>query len=725
MRHARSVTAAVLVAALWLSVAAAARAQAPPATPEGGPTPPRLSYLHGQVSFWRPGADDWGPAQENMALAPGDELYTGHPGDVEVQTGARMFVRAWGDTQLGLANQTSDFLQLKVTTGYVALDVRALESGHVIEVATPQAAFTIDRAGYYRIDVAAERTSFIARRGGQATVTAPGTPATVVAPSEEVVVAPGSTPVVQSFVAPEPDVWDRWNTARTDELLDSVSARYVPAGVYGVDDLDHYGDWRVVPTYGAVWVPRAVVTGWAPYTTGRWVWDPRFGWTWVDTAVWGWAPFHHGRWVHVHDVWAWAPGPIVVRPVYAPALVAFFGAPGVRISVGVPFVSWVALGWGEPIVPWWGRPAFVGRPAWVGWGGPRVVNNVVVNRTTIVNVNEIHVYRNTSVQNAVVAVQGDRFGRARVQESRVTTVDVRRLEPVRGPLRVTPSSASLMPATGPAVRPPDTTLSRRVVATRPLPRRERVTSEAAPVGSPPATPAARIVPSPRAGQPAAVPLRAPFGAGGAERHRESVPPASPAQPNRERGGDNALEPIERRGEPGRAQGKPEAGRPEPGRPQSAQPEATRPEPARPEATRPEPGRPQPARPQSARPQATRPEPARPEPAPPEGVRPDSGRPQATRPEPARPEAARPERGRPEAVRPELSRPEAARRETPRVEAPRPQTAPSQERALPGEPANRLNPGRNGQRRAPDADAKGGGGADRGRSDDARGGGRSR
>jgi hypothetical protein len=643
LRHARRLTVAAVVVALLLSAVPGARAQAPEATPEGGAMPPRLSYLDGQVSFWRPGADDWGPAQDNMALAPGDELYTGHPGNVELQAGPRVFVRAWGDTQLGLANQTAEFLQLKVTTGYVALDVRGLEAGHTIEVDTPHGAFTIDRAGYYRADVAADRTSFVTRRSGQAMLTAPGAPAVVVPSSEEIVVAPGRTPIVQSFVAPEPDVWDRWNIARTDELLDSVSARYVPAGVYGIDDLDHHGDWRVVPTYGAVWVPRAVVAGWAPYTTGRWVWDPRFGWTWIDAAVWGWAPYHHGRWVYLNDVWAWAPGPIVARPVYAPALVAFFGAPGVRVSVSVPFVSWVALGWGEPVVPWWGRPTFVGRPAWVGWGGPRIVNNVVVNRTTVVNVNEIRVYRNTSVQHAVVAVQADRFGRARVQEARVTEVDVRRLEPVRGPLRIKHDSASLMPATGPAVRPPDATLSRPVVATRPIPRRERVTSEATRASTPPATPAPRIVPSPRAAQTAPVPPRAPFGAGGAERHRESAPPSSPA---REPARGNAPQPIERRAEPARPEGKL-----------------------------------QPARPDMARPEVARPEPARPEPA----------RPEPARPEPARREAARPEPARPEAPRPEIIRPQPVR---------------PQERALPGEPANRLNPGRGAQHRAPEKAERG-------------------
>src|SRR2546425_7141981 len=90
------------------------------AIPRGaGPTPPRLSFTDGEVSFWRPGAADWAPAQINTALVPGDETYTGNRGNLELQVGARAFVRAWGDTQLGLVNEEPDFLQLKVTAGHV------------------------------------------------------------------------------------------------------------------------------------------------------------------------------------------------------------------------------------------------------------------------------------------------------------------------------------------------------------------------------------------------------------------------------------------------------------------------------------------------------------------------------------------------------------------------------------------------------------------------------
>src|SRR5256885_1450007 len=280
-----------------------------------GNTPPRLSYAEGEVSYFRPGAPDWAPAQVNTALAPGDELYTGNRGNLELQVGARAFVRAWGDSQLGLVNHEPDFLQIKVTGGHVALDLRSVDPGRTVEIDTPQAAFTIERAGYYRVDVTQSGSSFVTRRSGQATMTPAGGQAVAIASSEEVVLEGVETPTVRSYVAPELDVWDRWNYARTEDLIDTISSRYVSAGVYGVDDLDHYGDWRVVPTYGSVWVPQSVPAGWAPYSTGRWIMDPYYGWTWVDTAPWGWAPYHYCRWVFVSGYWAWAPGPVGLSPV--------------------------------------------------------------------------------------------------------------------------------------------------------------------------------------------------------------------------------------------------------------------------------------------------------------------------------------------------------------------------------------------------------------------------
>src|SRR6185295_16960634 len=266
------------------------------------------------------------------------------------------------------------------------------------------------------------------------------------------------------------DEWDRWNFDRTVRLAERPrSAQYVPPVVAGVDNLDDYGEWREAPRYGHVWVPRDLPSDWAPYTTGRWVYDPYYGWTWVDDAPWGWAPYHYGRWCHVNDYWGWAPGPVVVAPVYAPALVAFFGGPHVSVSVGIgaPVVSWVALGWGEPVLPWWGPSGFVGRPYWGGWGGERVVNNVVVNNTKIVNVTNINHFQNVDVRNAVVGVDRDHFGRGRVEHVRVAPDRARELSVVRGRLDVKPVPQSLVARNERAQRPPDRIRNRSVVATRP------------------------------------------------------------------------------------------------------------------------------------------------------------------------------------------------------------------------------------------------------------------
>jgi hypothetical protein len=125
----------ILILALSFMMSAAAGLYAQDSRPPDpdeeatGVTPPRLSFVDGQVSFFRPGADDWVRAQVNTPLSPGDQLFTGSPGNLELQIGARAFVRGWADTQIGLENHEEHFIQFKVTTGHAAFDLRALDRG--------------------------------------------------------------------------------------------------------------------------------------------------------------------------------------------------------------------------------------------------------------------------------------------------------------------------------------------------------------------------------------------------------------------------------------------------------------------------------------------------------------------------------------------------------------------------------------------------------------------
>jgi hypothetical protein len=649
-------------------------------------TPPRLSFADGQVSFWRPGAQDWVEAQVNTPLAPGDELYTGSPGNLELQIGSRAFVRGWANTQVGLANQEPSFLQFKVTTGSASFDLRTIEPGTTVEVATPNAALTIERAGYYRVDVTGERTAFITRRGGQATVTPASGEAVVITPSEEVVIEGTSSPRLTSYVAPQLDAWDTWNYARSETQLDTVSARYVSPGTYGVSDLDRYGTWRVVPTYGSLWIPTTVQPGWAPYTTGSWTLDPTYGWTWVDTAPWGWAPYHHGRWVSVDGFWGWAPGPVVVRPVYAPALVAFFGGPSlsVGISIGGPVLGWVALGWGEPLVPWWGRPGFIHTPSWGGWGGPRVVNNVVINNTTVVNVQNINVYRNSSVRNAVVVVNENRFGRGPITSARVTGVDVKSLQPTHAGPQIAATPASFAPRANRGVRPPEESLKRSVVATRPPHAGSESAAggerKAGPPGTP--TPAPRIVSAPPPHEADAVPARPPLGQSRVERRLpDRAPLLAPPKP------PDVRQVAPPRREPQVAGPSPSAP-PSPAVPATAPPAPAR-RPEKPQVAGPSPSAaPSPAVPATAPPAPARrpekPQVAGPSPSAPQSPAAPATAPPARARRPEKPQVAGPSPSAPlSPAAPATAPPSSARRPAPAVSpAPHP---------LPGEPANRLSP----------------------------------
>src|SRR5438105_12559954 len=506
----------VIVALLTLSVAASSPglipAAEPPAPEQSGEiTPTRVSYLYGQGSFWRLGAQEWAEAKPNTPLAPGDILYTGQDGNVELQIGPRAFVRAGNGTQIGLDNEEPDYVQFRVTAGHAAFDVREIPSGHTVEIDTPNAAFTIENRGYYHVALAEDTTTFSTYRGGSATVTPAAGAATPVAANKQIVIAGAETPNVETGAAPPLSAWDRWNHQRTAYLLQPMNSQNVSPAMYGTEELVQHGSWRTEETYGPVWVPTSVPPGWVPYSTGRWIWDPRFGWTWLDDAPWGWAPYHYGRWVFVGNYWAWAPGPVVIRPAYAPALVVFLGG-GVVVTAGRP-LYWAPLGWGEPVIPWWGRPGFVGVASWRGWGGPRVVNNVVVNRTTNVNVTNITVYRNVHVTNAVVGVPAERFGQGQVQTTQISQAQVQQLTPVHGALAVRPVAASVQPATGSAAPPPAAIQARPVVATR-APHDQLPALHAQGLATAPAVVQAappRLVPSPRAAPPSTNAAVAPEG----------------------------------------------------------------------------------------------------------------------------------------------------------------------------------------------------------------------
>jgi Family of unknown function (DUF6600) len=479
------------------------------------PTPPRLSYIDGPVSYWRMGAEDWASASINLPLSEGDALYTGQNATLELQIGSRSFVRADESSEVSLLSQDEHFIQFKVTEGLVSFDIRSIAEGDTIEVDTPHAVFTIEHPGYFRLEVDAQTTHLITHRGGQAIVTTPDGRSMSIYPSEDIVVSANNPTMVATYAAPPPDAWDQWNDDRSDRMTESVSARYLPPDVYGAEDLDNYGYWRVLPEYGPVWIPNDVGPDWAPYSTGTWEWDPDYEWTWVDTEPWGWAPFHYGRWVHVGAVWCWAPGPVVRRSVYSPALVAFMVRDhntSLQFGAGL---WWVALGWGEPVVPWWGRSDHRGHPHWDGWGGPRAAFNET----------NYH-YHNADFPRAVLTAPDDKFGRNHFHAVSETNFRHENFAPVHGELPIKPNGFSLYGGAPKGIQPPHDIVSRPVVSTRPQRERSLPWKNAGPQARSQPGPQPKIVKIPSRSEVERNTLpRPPFGPqGGQERAPLPMPP---------------------------------------------------------------------------------------------------------------------------------------------------------------------------------------------------------
>jgi hypothetical protein len=243
---------------------------------------------------------------------------------------------------------------------------------------------------------------------------------------------------------PPRDAFDRWAVQRDAREDNSRSAQYVSRDMTGYEELDDNGDWHDVADYGPVWVPRVTARDWAPYHDGHWAWVAPWGWTWVDDEHWGFAPFHYGRWAHIDNYWAWVPGPIAPRPVYAPALVGFVGGGGgggggthwgVSLSVGVPGVAWFALAPGEHY-----RPAYTSNPTYIN----NINRTVVVNKTVI---NE-NVYINQRVPNAIAAMPATAFVRGQGAHEHAQEIHEDRLKefskmPVASSLPVAPVRQSL------------------------------------------------------------------------------------------------------------------------------------------------------------------------------------------------------------------------------------------------------------------------------------------
>ena len=357
----------VMLATLGLALVLGAPAQQPADTgqdlPSQGPDnidaaqmpqsadPPtqvaRLSIAQGNVSVEPASMNQFSPAEVNYPLTTGDRVWTDYGALAELQAG-QLAARMGPATDLTVTAMTDTLAQFGLGQGSVHLRTYTLDPQVVTELDTPNVAVTVLAAGDARVDVDPNGDwTVVTVFSGVAEVDGNGLQQTVGA--GQAVRLYGANPVsAQWLVVPVADALDGFSTQR-DQAYQSAEAaeqNYLNVDTVGGADLQQYGSWLPEADYGTVWFPASVPVNWQPYCYGRWTWVAPWGWTWVESEPWGFAPFHYGRWLLFNGRWGWIPGPPILRPVYAPALVVFVH-PGNGVS------AWFPLGPKEPYAPWY------------------------------------------------------------------------------------------------------------------------------------------------------------------------------------------------------------------------------------------------------------------------------------------------------------------------------------------------------------------------------------
>jgi uncharacterized protein DUF6600 len=494
----------------------------------------RLNMIEGSVSFQPAGTTDWIESNPNRPLTTGDQLWADQDSRGELHMGGGV-LRISAQTGISFLNLGDQAVQIQVAQGSAVLRVLRLQDNENYEIDTPNLALTVLRTGEYRLDVSADGTSSaVTILSGSGEVTAGGQ-AYPVALGQQYTFS--GTDQVNSYAQPipGPDDFQQWNIRRDQREDKMASSQYVSRDVIGYEDLDDHGTWRDDPTYGHVWFPAGVAVGWAPYHYGHWAFVAPWGWTWVEDEPWGFAPFHYGRWAVVGGSWGWVPGPppvvgaVYVRPVYAPALVAFVGGGGFAASISIGGgvgVAWFPLGPRDVWVPSYHvSPVYMTN---VNVTNSRVINRTevtnvynttVINNNATVNMNRTYTYQNTA--GAVTAVpkasfqNGEPVAKASVQ---VNAQQIQHPQVVQASaMAPTPRSIAGPGAQArPTARPPAT------LASRPVVTRMAPSPHAIPVGrsAPPAPTEyhsmanAKPAATPPPGRPAAGPAPGTPGASG-------------------------------------------------------------------------------------------------------------------------------------------------------------------------------------------------------------------
>ena len=257
----------------------------------------RVKVLDGSVWVRPSDGGDWEEFSSNSPIPPRSRVSVPDGSEAELQFHGGQFVLLTSGTDLEVRDLRQGRSVFRLRAGEIRFDLPPDDFAPV-SVRVPGGAlaqFPVPGRQWLTV-TDSDETRLVVRRGS-AVVTVEGDEHRLRAGQEAVIgrdvaVGPYRGGADESAGPPAPD-----------EEADLRGA--APPAV--VDELQEYGEWVDVPTYGTVWRPRVAV-GWSPYVYGRWVWISPYGWTWVSNEPWGWYPYRCGYWLTDPVFgWIWSP----------------------------------------------------------------------------------------------------------------------------------------------------------------------------------------------------------------------------------------------------------------------------------------------------------------------------------------------------------------------------------------------------------------------------------
>src|SRR6267154_1613549 len=292
----------------------------------------RLSLVQGDVRFARethgdPLADSkagWENAELNLPIRQGYVLATDKGRvEVEFENGAMAFLKE---------NTVLEFYDLSLNDGARTTRL-VLRQGSASFYVNPASGdyfsvtggdFTVEADGRsgFRLDNYDDGSTVETFKGRVSVVHKKNT--TRLQKGQSLSLKAGDDSSVNLARLPDEDDFDHWVSGRIDSVSTATTSalQYTGSPYYapGFADLYTYGAFSNCGGYGYGWRPFGVGLGWSPFSSGQWIMDPQFGWTWASFQPWGWAPYHYGGWLFDASCGGW---------FYSPPILYGYGYPGV------------------------------------------------------------------------------------------------------------------------------------------------------------------------------------------------------------------------------------------------------------------------------------------------------------------------------------------------------------------------------------------------------------